>query len=365
MRALLDAEEVNPTRTFGLLVGNNFYPSGVTTSDVRERLFDTFTAIFPSEVFPFPFYVVAGNHDHTGDPLAQVGVSGSIQYDPRWRFPSLAYETTVSAGDGIAAFLMVDSMTLAGEGRFPEKAEDHWKAFDAALAKYSSAKYLFVVSHHPVFSACEHGETTSGGFSTKMRKRLETYRVTAFISGHDLCQGLYLINGVAYVLNGLGGYSVYMTNASELAKISALGSVSWQCAADRPGPMGCSPGITPPSGFVRIRVGQEASVSFYVATAASLPQLAVELDFSPRSPAGNDAVTRLPHVYMTSPPRSSSTWVDRAFMCAVGLLVGVLGVNAIRASWKEEPAAEMRNPAAVGASASRTLPRVQIKSVEK
>ena len=37
----------------------------------------------------------------------EVGVSGSSQYDPRWHFPGLAYETTVSAGDGIAAFLMV------------------------------------------------------------------------------------------------------------------------------------------------------------------------------------------------------------------------------------------------------------------
>ena len=206
------------------------------------------------------------------------------------------------------------------------------------------------------------GETTSGNFSTKMRKRLETYRVTAFISGHDHCMGLFLINGVAYVLNGLSGYSFYMSKARELAKIRALGSVSWQCSGDR----SCgSNDLTPPAGFVRIRVGAEASVSFYVATAgptSSLPQLAVELDFAPRSPDGNGAVTSVPHVYMTSPPKSSSTWLDRAFMCAVGILIGVLAVNAIRASWKQKPAAEMRELVAIGSSASRTLPRVRSQS---
>lgn len=95
---------------------------------------------------------------------------------------------------------MIDTITLCGntnEDWFaklfgksdqPSGPKDKFLA-DQQLAwiedqlKNSKADYLFVAGHFPVYSVAEHGSTQC--LIDKVLPLLETYKATAYLSGHD------------------------------------------------------------------------------------------------------------------------------------------------------------------------------------
>lgn len=64
----------------------------------------------------------------------------------------------------------------------PKKAAEQWAWIENTLAK-STATYLLVAGHFPVWSIAEHGPTDC--LVEKLKPLLEDHDVTAYLSGHD------------------------------------------------------------------------------------------------------------------------------------------------------------------------------------
>jgi len=207
--------------TFGLALGDNFYSYGV--KNVQDPRFQgTFEKVFTADSLQSPsfqFNVIAGNHDHRGNVTAQVAYSGVSE---RWEFPSLYYTFT----EGDVQFVMIDTVVLAGNsdledgteltgsnlpgpGEYAEEAISQMAWINKTLAA-STAKYLIVAGHYPVYSICEHGPTSQ--LQEQLKPLLEKYRVNAYMNGHDHCAQMIQTSGDAVQYHTIG--SAHLNNPS-------------------------------------------------------------------------------------------------------------------------------------------------------
>ena len=68
------AETLKPE--FVVMLGDNFYGSGIHGSEFDPRFQKTFENVYNgSYLETIPFYAIAGNHDHGGNVSAQIGYS--------------------------------------------------------------------------------------------------------------------------------------------------------------------------------------------------------------------------------------------------------------------------------------------------
>lgn len=230
----INSEAESTGSKFALVLGDNFYHSGVTS--VHDTRFNTtFENVFVGSAVSvesgFKFVVVAGNHDHIGDVQAQVAYSS---VSPRWVFPSLYYSFTKTAEDGaVVEFVMLDTVTLAGQSQLADGTQltgdrlpgvvdtafaDQQTRWLESVLKNSSADYLLVAGHYPVYSVCEHGPTPS--LQAKVRPLLEKYKVTAFLAGHDHCsEHIDVGDGVQY--HGIGSAAYHDTSEAHLHTVTA------------------------------------------------------------------------------------------------------------------------------------------------
>jgi acid phosphatase len=172
---------------FGLLLGDNFYPSGVRSVDDplwKSHYLDVYEKLL------WPLYVVLGNHDHGGNARAQ------MEYrDPagRWRMPSAYYE--FAAGD--AVFFALDTTRWS-------RAQRDW--LDGALANAADKRWRVVFGHHPVFShGASHGDTPV--LVKELLPVLERRNVQLYLSGHDHDRQVLRASptGTIFVVSGAGG----------------------------------------------------------------------------------------------------------------------------------------------------------------
>ena len=168
---------------FVLTAGDNIYPSG------RAKYFATnfeqpFSDFIKNKV---PFYTTLGNHD------VQKGREDQRNY-PLFNMGGRDYYT-LSKGDGLADFFMLDSTNFT-----PEQAG--W--FEKALAA-STAKWKVAVFHHPIYTSGKmHGP------ELKLRAALEPlltrYKVKAVFSGHEhIYERTIPQNDIQYFITGAGG----------------------------------------------------------------------------------------------------------------------------------------------------------------
>ena len=188
--------------TFALALGDNFYENGIKTDEHDSRFQHTFEDVFTGASLQATnfFKVLAGNHDHYGNVTAQIAYSA---HSDRWHFPSLYYSWVESGPDFTAEFVQLDTVTLSGDSTDPETGEEmlgddpRMRAADplAASEQYawlnatlaaSTADFVFVSGHFPVWSVCEHGPTAS--LVTTLKPILEAHGVSAYFSGHDHCE---------------------------------------------------------------------------------------------------------------------------------------------------------------------------------
>jgi len=216
-----------------LAVGDNFYHNGVTEANVDKYMERTFNDVYKGpQLNKANFYAVAGNHDHRGSVEAQIGYKSSKV--TRWNFPDYWYSFTKDVGSGMTAeFLMIDTVLLAGESfhdiennifvsatgpKNLQKAQSQWTWLETKM-RDSTADFLFVVGHYPVYSPCSHGSTSI--LVNNLEPLLRRYQVTAYIAGHDHCASYVATgDGPVYPMNGMGDTCCY--SAKKKKKLEKL-----------------------------------------------------------------------------------------------------------------------------------------------
>lgn len=215
---------------FSLALGDNMYHSGVTSVD-DKRFDETFEDVFTGEALSskagFEFHVVAGNHDHRGNISAEVAYSEKSQ---RWNFPSLYYTFTKTANDGATIqFAMIDTVIIAGNshpegctvgvpgkdlpGPADKAAADAQIAWLEKTLAASTADYLIVAGHYPVYSVCEHGPTPI--LQQTVLPLMHKYKVSAYFAGHDHCaEHIDVDDGVQY--HGIGSAAYHAKSETHI-----------------------------------------------------------------------------------------------------------------------------------------------------
>lgn len=203
-----------------LLLGDNFYESGVTSP--YDPQFDT-KFEQPYAAIDAPFWAVLGNHDNGGpgqaaQASAALGLDDAVgglgHHSPggdhqvayhhrtdrasdKWRMPARYY--SFGAGGGLVQFLGLDSNTLVWMGdpafQLDPLGERQATWLRAALAD-SEAPWRVVFAHHPYVSNGQHGDAGSyegeGVVPTTIGLRVKTLveedvcgRAQLYVAGHD------------------------------------------------------------------------------------------------------------------------------------------------------------------------------------
>jgi hypothetical protein len=172
---------------FGVTFGDNFYPSGMTsTADPRWR--DWWEALYgPLGVV---FYPTLGNHEWYSDD----GAVAEIAYrSPTWRFPSPYYTFTA----GPVQFFATDTSDMS-------EAQLMW--LDKAIGA-STSRWKVVYGHHPIFAPERNAK--SGAYMAYMRSHLWPVikgRVDAYLCGHQHAMAhMDPMDGVRFFMSGGGG----------------------------------------------------------------------------------------------------------------------------------------------------------------
>jgi hypothetical protein len=208
---------------FVIALGDNFYHTGVEKAD-SYRFNWSFENVYSAKsLTDIPWYVIGGNHDHYGNITAQIEYSTNQEPNGRWKFPSLYHSHSFQSADGSVTLdlILIDTVDLCGinevhnhnePGYFDplpllEKhiAQDQWDWIEHKM-NASTADYLLVGGHYPVYSVCSHGPTAS--LIEHLRPMLAHYGAH-YLSGHDHCMVHFEEDSVHHVLTGAGDECCY------------------------------------------------------------------------------------------------------------------------------------------------------------
>jgi tartrate-resistant acid phosphatase type 5 len=231
--AALGRIQANLSASDVFMVGDNFYDHGVKSAD-SHRFQDTFENVYTADsLTSSTFHVIAGNHDHKGNVSAQIAYRSPI--NNRWHFPDYNYSVTLwdDEHDMDVQVVMVDTVILCGDSDDadvvqPAGPSDHLLAqshFDwlEDQLKSSTAAWLIVMGHYPVYSVNEHGPTKC--LVKSMRPLLQRYRVNVYVCGHEHAEDYLEYQGVSYVVNG-GGHDI--DDRDDHLKDVPPGSLLWR-----------------------------------------------------------------------------------------------------------------------------------------
>lgn len=178
---------------FGLTLGDNFYPNGVSSPDDpqwRSKWEDVYNPV------GIQFYATLGNHDYMrpDGPAAEIM---HAQLSKSWRMPATHYTFTA----GPVQFFAIDTVELS-DSILPNK-ELAW--LDAEIAK-SHARWKVVYGHYQIYSATRGDERN---LIDRLLPLLRN-RVDVYLCGHDHnLQELKPEDGVHFFVSGGGGAGVY------------------------------------------------------------------------------------------------------------------------------------------------------------
>ena len=161
---------------FMVLLGDNFYPSGIGST--RDKRWESdFELAFSSEQFPCPFYSTLGNHDHDSNPRAQVEYSA---LSDRWRMPGFYYSATFDIDGSAQLDVFFLDTTPIHYGEDSSSGQLRW--LEDKLA-HSKARWKIVAGHHALFS----GGTSGASKRTRLLlgPLFKQYGVSLYLAGHD------------------------------------------------------------------------------------------------------------------------------------------------------------------------------------
>ncbi|MBI4546462.1 MAG: metallophosphoesterase [Ignavibacteriae bacterium] len=147
---------------------------------------DTINRFFPS----------LGNHDWR--------TAGALPYLNYFTLPS--YERYYNFVWGPVHFFAVDSDTNEPDGQTSTSIQAQWLQSTMSI---SSLPWKIVYMHHPPYSSSSrHGSTPS------MQWPYKEWGATAILAGHDHTYERIFHDSLTYVVNGLGGKSIYSFGTS-------------------------------------------------------------------------------------------------------------------------------------------------------
>lgn len=188
--------------TFGITLGDNFYPEGVESPNDprwRTQYEDLYS---PMGV---KIYGVLGNHDrYNGEtPAAEIVYS---QRSPTWRMPAQNYTFTA----GPAQFWAIDGSDMT----------EHQLRWLRASLDSSTARWKIVYSHYPLYSSSDFGGR-EGHLYPKLFPVLDG-RADVFVAGHHhSMQHIKPIGKLNLFIAGSGGASSYGVNEKDPRAIFA------------------------------------------------------------------------------------------------------------------------------------------------
>lgn len=180
----------SPNRSFNILVGNNFCPSGVTSlDDPRFKLF-TDELAGPSNI---SHYVVMGEADHQGDESV---MSAFQEVDSRWVMmaPRAKFEYYEMPGDRVICIHFIDtsvvdySMVTYLASDLQNSCKGHWK---------------IVVGHHPIWSGSAPN-ADSEDLRSMLLPTLHKGGVHMYISAHQHVHEILYDGKLVQVVTGGG-----------------------------------------------------------------------------------------------------------------------------------------------------------------
>ena len=203
-----------------LLLGDNFYMSGVRSVD-DSQWNEKFEDMYRGPCLKTQkFYAIFGNHDYMGSKDAQIIYS---QKNPRWVMPARTYQ--IKAGPALDLFVM--------DTNVPDWCGLTWCSLDALgeQMKKSTAAWKILLGHHPVLTAGKY--KGRAGFSQWVTEKFICHnQIPFYFSGHDHnLQHLHQQKGASgasceydQVIVGAGGASLYpvapLEGVSEFAEAS-------------------------------------------------------------------------------------------------------------------------------------------------
>jgi acid phosphatase len=182
--------------SFVISTGDNIYPDGVE-SDVDPQWKTKFEKIYTD--LPLPWWSVLGNHDHRGNPDAQIAYG---RRNPRWNMPGRTWRKDVTQNGGSLLSVLGLDTTPIMQGAEGWKNQLAW--LDETLTA-SPATVSVVVGHHPLRSYGHYGD--SQPLVKHVKPILDKHHVRMYICGHD--HDMQLIrnpsDGFACLVSGGGG----------------------------------------------------------------------------------------------------------------------------------------------------------------
>lgn len=208
----LGKASVGADASFIISTGDNLYPDGVASID--DPLWNrSYEDIYHQFSLQKPWYVVLGNHDYVTNPQAEVEYT---KKSARWRMPKRYYSIKVPIKDGGGKqilFVFLDTSPLIDKYYTDASYENNVKTQDTAgqmewLQKTlsdndPSIRWRFVVGHHPLYTS---GKRIKSPETLQFRKRMEsifdTYKVDAYICGHEHQQEYLREGNTQYFISG-------------------------------------------------------------------------------------------------------------------------------------------------------------------
>jgi hypothetical protein len=180
-----------PKSDFTILLGDNFYPSGVVS--VNDPKFSYFNEFRESSD---RFYVIPGNHDYGTDGSVGHQIAYS-KLDAKWIFPSTYYSKILPVKNSIfrLCLIFLDTMYLKAK-------QLEW--FESELIKCSEPNMIRIVAgHYPVYSSGQYADSESCEANRNHVKPLLTkYKVGLYLSGHEHQMQALVEHGVHYIISG-------------------------------------------------------------------------------------------------------------------------------------------------------------------
>lgn len=206
------AKSLGTPLTAVLALGDNFY--GKLTPDRFERHFEF---IYSKADLDCPFYVCLGNHDYGTASYDRQEGKMQMQLDyaannpnSRWKMPSKWYTVELPSADKpLVKMIVLDGNYWEG-GLTPQEKINQQRFLEAELKKKSSAPWLWVVNHFPLFS-----ETVDRGDNQRLirawGKMLQEYPVSLCFAGHDHTMQHLQVEGysTSFIVSGAGGAPLY------------------------------------------------------------------------------------------------------------------------------------------------------------